>query len=86
MKASVIALAAAVLLASPAVAQEEGEQSEKKSPKICKVDRATGSLTRRTKICMTKEEWRALNTQTRDNIDSYSSRMGNREGAGQAGG
>lgn len=87
MRASVLAVFAAMLIAAPAVAQDDGEQSEKKSePKICKVDRATGSLARRNKVCLTREQWRQLNSRTRDEIDSYTSRMGNREGAGQAGG
>ena len=87
MKTSILAVFAAALLAAPAAAQDEGEEPAKKSePKICKVDRATGSLARRNKVCLTRSEWRELNSRTKDDIDSFTSRMGNREGAGQAGG
>ena len=82
-------LAATVAFASlsaPVLAgdDDKGEQKQKEQ-KICKKERSTGSLTRVTKICLTREEWRELNSKTKDQIDGYSRRMGNREGAGQAG-
>jgi hypothetical protein len=32
--------------------------------KICRTERATGSLTRRTRVCMTAAQWRDVNART----------------------
>lgn len=32
--------------------------------KICRTERATGSLTRRTRVCMTAAQWREINSRT----------------------
>ena len=32
--------------------------------KICRTEKATGSLTRRTRVCMTAAQWRDVNTRT----------------------
>ena len=37
--------------------------------KICRSERATGSLTRRTRICLTAAEWQELNNRTRRGVD-----------------
>lgn len=58
---------AAILLAFTSVAasaQEAQEEQPKQEKKICRTDRATGSLTRRTRICMTAEQWREYNART----------------------
>jgi hypothetical protein len=41
---------------------EPEEPAEEK--KICRTERATGSLTRRTRICMTEAQWRETNSRT----------------------
>ena len=33
--------------------------------KICRTEKATGSLTRRTRICLTAAQWREVNDRTR---------------------
>jgi len=32
--------------------------------KVCRTERATGSLTRRTRVCMTAAQWREINSKT----------------------
>lgn len=32
--------------------------------KVCRTERATGSLTRRTRVCMTAAQWREINAKT----------------------
>lgn len=44
-----------------AQASEEAPAEEKK---ICRTERATGSLTRRTRVCMTAAQWREVNAKT----------------------
>lgn len=51
--------------ASPSAATNAAEagaepQEEKK---ICRTERATGSLTRRTRVCMTATQWREINAK-----------------------
>lgn len=69
MKKSVL-LALAVLIAAPSVQAEEQaqEQQPQEEKKICRTDRATGSLTRRTRICMTAAQWRELNSRTQKGV------------------
>ena len=61
-------LAAIALLSAPASAQDAATppQAEKK---ICKTQKMTGSLTRRTRICMTESEWRQQTQQARAGVD-----------------
>jgi hypothetical protein len=47
----------------------------KPEPKICKKDRATGSLTRVNKICLTRSEWNEVNRKTKDALDEFTSRQ-----------
>ncbi|MGV3555196.1 MAG: hypothetical protein ACO1OD_08065 [Croceibacterium sp.] len=83
-------LAAAIMafaVTAPAVAAEGAPKAApEKEKKICRTELATGSRVRKHRVCMTESEWRELNAQTKKNIDDYTGRMGNREGAGQAGG
>lgn len=76
MKSSI--LAAAILLtatganaappadsgASAASAATDTQAAAADEKKICRTERATGSLTRRTRVCMTAAQWRDLNTKT----------------------
>jgi|SRR5690606_4101004 hypothetical protein len=43
-------------------APSETEPQEEK--KICRTERATGSLTRRTRVCLTAAQWREVNGKT----------------------
>ena len=47
---------------SPSAATSTAEPAEEK--KICRTERATGSLTRRTRVCMTAAQWREVNSRT----------------------
>jgi hypothetical protein len=62
---AVFATAAAGAPAEPPA----GTDPAKAEKKICRTERATGSLTRRTRICMTATEWRELNNRTRKGHD-----------------
>lgn len=52
--------AAAVEQTSNAAADAEPKEEKK----ICRTERATGSLTRRTRVCMTAAQWREINDRT----------------------
>ena len=58
-------LAASAALAAPPAAPD-GTKQEKK---ICKTERMTGSLTRRSRICLTEAQWREVNNRTRKGVD-----------------
>jgi len=76
MKSSI--LAAAVLLtatgasAAPpaesgttaAAASTDAQAETADDKKICRTERATGSLTRRTRVCLTAAQWREINAKT----------------------
>ena len=57
-------LSAGGVLAAAPEAEAEAEDASKKEKKICRVTKMTGSLTRRTRICMTEGEWRELAART----------------------
>jgi hypothetical protein len=94
MKTFIVAAALTVGLTGAAASaqgtQQAGAAQEeaKEEKKICRTDRATGSLTRRTRVCMTAEEWRELNTRTYRGVsqmqgESSGGQMaGNNPGAG----
>jgi len=79
MKQLSIVLAAALAVTGIAVSAQESQESQgqqeepKKEKKICRTERATGSLTRRTRICMTDAQWRELNSRTRRGVDEMNS-------------
>jgi opacity protein-like surface antigen len=66
-----ILFAAAVAMASIGVAsaQDSAQEEPKPEKKICRTDKSTGSLTRRTRICMTEAQWRELNGRTRKGLE-----------------
>ena len=67
----IIGVAAAITLAAmgaAATAQEAQPEAEQEK-KICRTSKMTGSLTRRTRICMTEAEWRELANRTRRGLD-----------------
>ena len=69
MKSIIVAAAIALTASSVAASAQEAPQEEPpKEKKICRTDRATGSLTRRTRICMTEAQWRELNSRTQRGV------------------
>jgi hypothetical protein len=46
-----------------ATAAEAGAEPQEEK-KICRTERATGSLTRRTRVCLTAAQWREVNAKT----------------------
>ena len=77
----------AFAVAAPAMSAESAPKpAPEKEKKICRTELATGSRVRKHRVCLTEAQWRELNSQTKKQIDDYTGRMGNREGAGQAGG
>ena len=76
----------AFAVTAPAMAAENAPKAPEKEKKICRTELATGSRVRKHRVCLTEAQWRELNSQTKKQIDDYTGRMGNREGAGQAGG
>jgi hypothetical protein len=66
-----IGWAATILMATTGVAAAAQEARSEQAPpeqqeekKICRTERATGSLTRRTRVCMTAAQWREINART----------------------
>ena len=47
---------------------EIGDAEPADEKKICRTDRATGSLTRRTRVCLTQAQWRDLNNRTQRGV------------------
>lgn len=67
--AAAMALATASLAGSGATATTaEANEDSKKEKRICRTSKMTGSLTRRTRICMTEAEWRELADRTRKGV------------------
>lgn len=69
--AAAMAMAVSGVAASAQEAQDAPEQPREK--KICRTEKATGSLTRRTRICLTEAQWRELNDRTRRGVDEMTS-------------
>ena len=67
----VLAAFAALSTGAMAAAPEQPASSDpaRAEKKICRSERATGSLTRRTRICLTAAEWQELNNRTRRGVD-----------------
>jgi hypothetical protein len=64
---SIFGMAAAAMMVSGVALSAQDAQEAREEPrekKICRTERATGSLTRRTRICMTEAQWRELNSRT----------------------
>lgn len=54
--------------ASPSAATELAEAPPPEEKKICRTEKATGSLTRRNRICMTAAQWREIYDRTRRGV------------------
>jgi hypothetical protein len=58
--------------ATAAAAQEQpAAPEEQPEKKICRTERATGSLTRRTRICLTATQWREVHSRTKRGLDDF---------------
>lgn len=66
--------------AANAQAEEDAEEEDAGEEVICRTERVTGSLTRRTRTCMTRNEWNGVEARTRDEVN----RMGRRAAGGAA--
>jgi hypothetical protein len=75
MKSIWAAAAFAVAMTGVAASAQEAQEAEEapREKKICRTERATGSLTRRTRICLTEAQWRELNDRTRRGHQEMSS-------------
>jgi hypothetical protein len=70
-----LAATALVLGTTPVLAADsdknQDQKTEQKQKLICRTNTTTGSLTRKTRICKTADEWRESNQKTREAIDSF---------------
>ena len=76
MRQLAIVMAAALAasgVAATAQDSQEAQEEPQREKKICRTSKATGSLTRRTRICMTEAQWRELNDRTRRGVDEMTS-------------
>ena len=66
MKSIFVAAAMAMAVTAVSAGAQEAQQEQEQPPekKICRTERATGSLTRRTRTCLTEAQWRELNSRT----------------------
>ena len=69
MKSIFVVAALAMAVTGVAATAQEAEQDSSQEKKICRTSKMTGSLTRRTRICMTEAEWRELANRTRRGLD-----------------
>ena len=71
MKLSIVAVALAMAFTSAAASAEDThptQEPQKEEKKICRTDRMTGSLTRRTRLCLTAAQWRELSIRTNKGV------------------
>ncbi len=64
MRSLFVAAAVAMAATGVAASAQEAQDEAPREKKICRTERATGSLTRRTRICLTEAQWRELNSRT----------------------
>ena len=70
MKALCIMASAMLMSATGALAQEAiPEQAAQQEKRICKTDKMTGSLTRRTRTCLTRSQWSRLSEGSQKNAE-----------------
>lgn len=80
MKSIFLAGAMAMAMAAGSASAQDDAPEAPREKKICRTERATGSLTRRTRICMTEAQWRELNSRTHKGV----SEMQGQASGGQA--
>ena len=71
--AGLLLLAGAAGAAAPAGPQAPSSTAEPATDaaaerKICRTEKATGSLTRRTRVCLTETQWREIHDRTRRGV------------------
>ena len=76
MKASIAALSVLFAATSAYATAQETQEEPKPEKKICRTEKATGSLTRRTRICLTEAQWRELNSRTQRGFQEMTSGAG----------
>ena len=70
--AAMLVVAASALAAPPQeTAEQSAQPAAKPERKICRTEKATGSLTRRTRICLTEAQWRQVYDRTRTGHDDF---------------
>lgn len=69
MKSIIVAAGMALVITGTAVSAQQAKEEPSKEKKVCRTSKMTGSLTRRTRICMTETEWRELNNRTRKGLE-----------------
>ncbi|TIX50162.1 hypothetical protein [Alteraurantiacibacter aquimixticola] len=57
----------------------EEAEDDRGSEVVCRTERVTGSLTRRTRTCLTRDEWDDVHSRTRNEMD----RMGRNASGGK---
>ena len=69
LSSAILVFATAATAAAPP--EQPAAPADKPEKKICRTEKATGSLTRRTRICLTEAEWREVHTRTRSGLDDF---------------
>lgn len=67
--AALLTLSAGATAAAPT--EQPVEPEARPERKICRTERATGSLTRRTRICLTETQWREVHARTKNGLDDF---------------
>jgi hypothetical protein len=49
--------------------ETQEEEDDSGNEIVCRTERVTGSLTRRTRTCLTRNEWNDIRAQTRDEVN-----------------
>jgi hypothetical protein len=71
-----------VMAATGVSAQDSAEEPEAKAEKkICRTKKMTGSLTRRTRTCLTQAQWDRLAEGARKNVDNLARDANQAQGA-----
>lgn len=75
MKNAFTTAIALAMIAVPATAQEAAQEAPadtaKQEKKICRSEKMTGSLTRRSRICLTAAEWRDFSIRNKRGLDDF---------------
>ena len=80
MKISIVAAAALIAVTGVAASAQDVQEESSEERKICRTSKMTGSLTRRSRICLTEAQWRELASRTRKGLEE----MGQSASGGQA--
>ena len=80
MKSIFVAAAMVMVVTGVAASAQEAQPEPQEERKICRTTKMTGSLTRRTRICLTEAQWRELNARTQRGV----SEMQGQASGGQA--